>query len=344
MGKTMIAMSGGVDSSAAALLVQQQGDEAVGVTMHLFGKNASGNDVNDAKAVAEHLGLPFLLLDYSEEFRQAIIEPFVDEYLHGRTPNPCVLCNRVMKFDKLMDAAKEHGCDTLVTGHYARVEFDGEKYLLKKAKDGSKDQSYMLYRLTQEQLRHIRFPLGEYTKEEIRKIAEERGLVNARKKDSQDICFVPDGDYARVIEELRGQQSAPGPFVDKEGKTLGTHRGIIHYTVGQRRGLGISAREPLYVLKIEPQTNTVVLGPKEELFSRELDADGFHWISGQTPMAPVRARAKIRYHHKEEACTVIPGENGTSHIVFDDPQRAVTPGQSVVVYDGDTVLGGGFIR
>lgn len=344
MGKTMIAMSGGVDSSTAALLMQQQGDDCVGVTMHLFGQNASGNDVKDARAVAEHLGLPFLLLDYSEEFRQAIMDPFVEEYLHGRTPNPCVLCNRVMKFDKLMDAAKKQGCEMLVTGHYARVVFDGEKYCLKKAKDESKDQSYMLYRLTQEQLEHVRFPLGEYTKEEIRRIAEKNGLINAHKKDSQDICFVPDGDYARVIEELRGIRSAPGPFVDRDGTILGTHRGIIHYTVGQRRGLGVSAKEPLYVLEIQPENNTVVLGPKEQLFSRKLDADGFHWISGQTPDVPIQAKAKIRYHHKEESCTVIPGEKDTAHIVFDVPQRAITPGQSVVLYDGDTVLGGGFIR
>lgn len=344
MGKTMIAMSGGVDSSAAALLMQEQGDDVVGVTMHLFGKNASGNDAEDARQVAGHLGIPFRILDYSEQFRETIIQSFVDEYLRGRTPNPCVLCNRTMKFDKLMDAAREMGCDTLVTGHYARIEFDGEKYRLKKAADESKDQSYMLYRLTQEQLSCSRFPLGEYTKDEIRQIAEEKGLVNARKKDSQDICFVPDGDYARVIEEVAGRGSEPGPFLDKEGNVIGTHRGIIHYTVGQRRGLGIADKEPLYVLKIDPDRNAVILGYKEDLFSRQLDADEFHWISGEPPKEPLKAKAKIRYHHKEDECTVFPGEGATAHIEFVRPQRAITPGQSVVVYAGDMVLGGGYIR
>lgn len=345
MGKALIAMSGGVDSSVAVRLMQEQGEDCVGVTMSLFPKNAGDHtdDTAAARAVAERLGVPFYVEDYQEEFKKEIIDSFVQAYLHGRTPNPCIVCNKKLKFGKLMERAAQLGCDKVVTGHYAQIEKDSDTYLLKKAEDRNKDQSYMLYRLSQEQLEKSRFPLGAYQKTEIREMAKAWGFVNARQKDSQDICFVPDGDYARVIEEYTKEGSRPGPFVDTEGVAIGTHRGIIHYTVGQRRGLGIAAQEPLYVCRIDPEQNTVVLGYREKLFSRELDTEEFNWITGSIPTQPVRCRAKIRYHHEEELCTVYPEGDASAHIVFDMPQRAITPGQSVVLYDGDFVLGGGTI-
>ena len=343
MGKALIAMSGGVDSSVAVRLMQEQGEDCVGVTMALFPKSAGVDDTAAARDVAKRLGVPFYVADYQDEFKKEVIESFIQAYLHGQTPNPCVVCNKKLKFGKLLDRAAELECDKIVTGHYAKIEKDTETYLLKKAEDRKKDQSYMLYRLSQEQLGKSRFPLGTYKKTEIREMAEAWGFVNARKKDSQDICFVPDGDYARVIEEYTKEGSRPGPFIDEDGTVLGTHRGIIHYTVGQRRGLGIAAPEPLYVCQINPEQNTVVLGHREKLFSRELDADEFNWIAGNVPNQPVRCRAKIRYHHEEEPCTVYPEGEDSAHIVFEAPQRAITPGQSVVLYDGDVVLGGGTI-
>lgn len=345
MGKALIAMSGGVDSSVAVRLMQEQGEDCVGLTMSLFPKNAveHTDDTAAARAVAKRLGIPFYVEDYQEEFKKEIIDSFVQAYLHGQTPNPCIVCNKKLKFGKLMERAEQLSCDKIVTGHYAQIEKDSDTYLLRKAEDRNKDQSYMLYRLSQEQLEKSRFPLGTYQKTKIREMAEAWGFVNARKKDSQDICFVPDGDYARVIEEYTKEGSRPGPFVDTEGAVIGTHRGIIHYTVGQRRGLGIAAPEPLYVCRIDPEQNTVVLGYREKLFSRELDAEEFNWITGSAPTQPVRCRAKIRYHHEEEPCTVYPEGDSSAHIVFDTPQRAITPGQSVVLYDGDFVLGGGTI-
>ncbi len=345
MGKALIAMSGGVDSSVAVRLMQEQGEDCVGLTMSLFPKNAveHTDDTAAARAVAKRLGIPFYVEDYQEEFKKEIIDSFVQAYLHGQTPNPCIVCNKKLKFGKLMERAEQLSCDKIVTGHYAQIEKDSDTYLLRKAEDRNKDQSYMLYRLSQEQLEKSRFPLGTYQKTKIREMAEAWGFVNARQKDSQDICFVPDGDYARVIEEYTKEGSRPGPFVDTEGAVIGTHRGIIHYTVGQRRGLGIAAPEPLYVCRIDPEQNTVVLGYREKLFSRELDAEEFNWITGSAPTQPVRCRAKIRYHHEEEPCTVYPEGDSSAHIVFDTPQRAITPGQSVVLYDGDFVLGGGTI-
>lgn len=345
MGKALIAMSGGVDSSVAVRLMQEQGEECIGVIMSLFPKKAGEHtdDTAAARAVAERLGVPFYVVDYQEEFKKEIIGSFVQAYLHGQTPNPCIVCNKKLKFGKLMERAVEMGCEKIVTGHYAQIETDSDTYRLKKAEDRNKDQSYMLYRLSQEQLAKIRFPLGVFRKNEIREMAEAWGFVNARQKDSQDICFVPDGDYARVIEEYAQEGSKPGRFVDTEGNVIGMHRGIIHYTVGQRRGLGIAAPEPLYVCRIDPEQNTVVLGYREKLFSRELDAEEFNWIAKDVPAQPVRCWAKIRYHHEEEPCTVYPEGNDSAHIVFDSAQRAITPGQSVVLYDGDFVLGGGTI-
>ncbi len=351
--KAMIAMSGGVDSSVAALLIHQQGYDCIGCTMKLYDNQDAGisrehtccslDDVEDARAVARRLQMPYYVFNFSEDFREKIIDKFVSCYEKGITPNPCIDCNRYMKFDKLFDRAKVLGCKYIVTGHYARIEFDGKQYLLKKALDESKDQSYVLYSMTQEQLSHTLFPLGTMTKAETRQIAEENGFLNASKPDSQDICFVPDGDYAKVVELHSGKSAEPGDFVDTSGRILGRHNGIIHYTVGQRRGLGLSFAEPHYVLSVCPSDNTVVLGTHSELFARALNAGDFNWISGNAPASPLQCKAKIRYRHPEQGCTATANADGTVTVQFDDPQRAITPGQAVVLYDGDTVLGGGTI-
>lgn len=345
MGKAMIAMSGGVDSSVAARLMQEQGEECVGATMSLFEKqkDPGTDDAAAARAVADRLGIPFHIVEYRADFKKEVIDSFVQAYLRGQTPNPCIVCNKKLKFGKLLEFAESLGCDKIVTGHYAQIEYEQGTAVLKKAEDRTKDQSYMLYRLSQEQLKKSRFPLGTFRKTEIREMAEQWGFANAHKKDSQDICFVPDGDYAKVIERVVGEASRPGAFVDTQGRVLGTHRGIIHYTVGQRRGLGIAAAEPLYVCRINPEDNTIVLGFKENLFDRDLDAGEFNWISGEIPQQPLRCRAKIRYHHEEEPCTVFPTGKDTAHIEFESPQRAITPGQAVVLYEEDRVLGGGTI-
>ena len=353
MGKALIAMSGGVDSSVAALLTKAEGWDCIGCTMRLFDNEDAGiekergccslDDAEDARSVAFRLGMPFYVFNFTDDFRREVMGPFAESYRRGLTPNPCILCNRVMKFERLLLRARELGCDRLVTGHYARTEFDGERWRLKKALDPDKDQSYVLYMLTQEQLAAVRFPLGVLTKPQVRAIAEEHGFINAAKPDSQDICFVPDGDYPAVIRRLTGRELVPGDFVDSGGHVLGRHKGIECYTVGQRRGLGLSFPEPMYVTAVRPADNTVVLGPREELFSREVWVPDFHWIAGETPREPVRGRAKIRYRHAEQAVTASPRDGGVL-LTFDEPQRAVTPGQTAVLYDGDTVLGGGEIR
>jgi len=353
MAKALIAMSGGVDSSVAAYLMKEAGYECIGCTMRLYENEDAGvsrdqtccslDDVEDARSVAYRLGMPYYVFNFSDDFKEKIICKFINSYEMGRTPNPCIDCNRYMKFEKLHERAKILGCDKVVTGHYARIEHDGERYLLKKAVDESKDQSYVLYSLTQKGLAHTAFPLGSLCKSETRKIAEEHGFINAHKPDSQDICFVPDGDYARVIELNTGKKYEPGDFVDKQGNVLGRHRGIINYTIGQRKGLGISAAAPLYVCSIDTKNNTVVLGDDKDLYSDTLEADEFNWISGVVPASPVRCRAKIRYRQKEQPATAYPIGDAMVKIVFDEPQRAITPGQSAVLYDGDVVLGGGTI-
>ena len=351
--KALIAMSGGVDSSVAALLIKQAGYECMGCTMRLYDGDGTAegestccslSDVEDARSVAMRLGMPYQVFNFKEEFESRVIQKFADSYIQGITPNPCIDCNRYLKFGKLHDRGKELGYDYVVTGHYARIEqLEDGSYALKKALDPTKDQSYVLYSMTQEELAHTMFPLGGMSKTETRKIAEENGFVNADKPDSQDICFVPDGDYARVVEKYTGVKSQPGNFTDSSGNVIAPHKGIIHYTVGQRRGLGIASSEPYYVCRICPENNTVILGRHQELFSSETDVKEVNWISGTAPSGPVRCKVKIRYRHKEQPALVTPTGPDTVHIVFDEPQRAITPGQAAVFYDGDIVLGGGVI-
>ena len=354
--RVMAAMSGGVDSSVAAALLVGQGCEVAGATLKLFSNNDIGldtltrpccslTDVEDARRVAYKLNIDHFVFNFGDNFSRDVISRFADAYLEGRTPNPCIDCNRFIKFSKLLERARLLGMDCIATGHYAQVAQDAEtgRWLLKKSKDAAKDQSYVLAMLTQEQLSRTLLPLGGLTKTEVRALAEELGLLNAKKPDSQDICFVPDGDYAAFIEHVLGYKSAPGNFVDGAGKVLGTHRGIIHYTVGQRRGLGLVSERPLYVVRKDVASNTVVVGGEAELYSAAMTVSDLNFISVETVTVPVRAAVKTRYSQKETMATLYPPENGRMAVAFDSPQRAVTPGQAAVFYDGDTVLGGGII-
>ena len=333
-------MSGGVDSSAAAVLLQKQGYECDGATLALC-----GNEAGDAEAVARKLGMKFFVFEESQRFARCVMDKFVSEYCAGRTPNPCIDCNRELKFGAFLDRALEMGYDGIATGHYARVEHDEARglYRLLRGKDHGKDQSYVLYQLTQRQLSHLLLPVGEFDKPHIRAEAAGAGLSNADKKDSQDICFIPDGDYYRFLREYGNVNSPEGNFVDKNGSVLGRHRGLVGYTTGQRKGLGVSGGRPLYVISKNAEDNTVLLGGNEELFSSSLLASRVNWILGE-PAGEVRCTAKTRYSQKECACTVVPGENGTARVDFSEPQRAVTAGQAVVFYDGELVLGGGTIE
>lgn len=353
--KALIAMSGGVDSSVAASLMIDEGYQCMGITMKLYAGEdteikcekscCSIDDVNDARNVAASLDMPYYVMNFKDQFEEKVIKKFADTYINGGTPNPCIDCNRYLKFDKLMDKMKELGYDYVVTGHYARIEYDEDKkrYILKKGLDETKDQSYVLYNMTQEQLAHTKFPLGEYRKTEIREIAESKGFINARKHDSQDICFVPDGDYATFIEKFCGRKFEEGNFVDKEGNVLGCHKGIIRYTIGQRKGLGITSKEPLYVCGKNIEKNEVILGSNDDVFGEELYAEDMNCISIERPDTPVKCKVRIRYKQKEDWGTVYPEENGKVRIVFDKPQRGITKGQAVVLYDEDVVLGGGII-
>lgn len=350
MKKAIIAMSGGVDSSVAAYLTIKNGYECIGATMKLFGGEntestcCSLSDIEDAKQVSAKLGMPHYVFNFKEDFDEKVIKKFINAYEIGATPNPCIDCNRYLKFEKLMQRMRELDFDYVVTGHYARVEKSGSRFLLKKAADDSKDQSYVLYSMTQEQLAHTLFPLGELTKNETRAIAEKNGFINARKHDSQDICFVPDGDYAKFIEGYCGKSYAEGNFVDKNGHVLGTHKGIIRYTIGQRKGLGLSLPAPMYVCEKDTEKNEVVLCSNDELFSKSLDAEDFNWIAFENPPESLKVKARIRYNQKEEAATVTVTGKDSVHVEFDAPQRAVAKGQAVVLYDGDVVVGGGTIR
>ena len=347
-------MSGGVDSSVAAYLMKEQGYDCMGVTMKLFQNEEVGvprahtccslEDVEDARSVAFRLGIPYHVFNFADRFEETVIDRFVHSYECGITPNPCIDCNRFLKFDKLYRRAQELGYDYVVTGHYAQVSCDEEtgRFLLRKSADAAKDQSYVLYALTQDELSHTKFPLGGMTKPEVRQIAEEQGFLNAHKHDSQDICFVQNGDYADFIEHYTGRSYPPGDFVDLDGRVLGRHRGIIHYTVGQRRGLGLSFPEPMYVCRVDSDSNTVVLAPERELYSREVTAEDVNLISVPQITEPMRLKAKIRYRQSEQWATVTQSD-GRLHAIFDEPQRAVTKGQALVLYDGDIVVGGGTI-
>ena len=354
--RVCVAMSGGVDSSVAAVLLQEQGYELSGANLRMFHNEDLGEsrektccslaDAEDAALVARRLGFPFYVFDFAQVFRDTVIRDFVEEYQAGHTPNPCAVCNREVKFGALLRRVQALGQDFLATGHYAQVERDPDsgRYLLKRAADRSKDQTYFLYMLTQDQLAHTLFPLGGLHKAEVRQIAETRGLVNARKHDSQDICFVPDGKYADFIERTTGHPSPTGPFLDREGRVLGQHKGLIRYTRGQHKGLGLSTEEPLYVLEKDAAANTIRLGPDSALWTTELTAEQVNLISMPELTVPLRVTAKTRYSQREAAATVTSLPDGCIHVVFDEPQRAITAGQAVVLYDGEYVVGGGTIR
>ena len=352
----LIAMSGGVDSSVAAALMCRDGYSCIGVTMKLYANEEVGvprehscctlSDVEDARSVAEHLGMPYYVFNFTDDFARKVIDRFVSAYEEGATPNPCIDCNRFMKFEELYVRAKALGCDTIVTGHYARVAYDEgrKRWLLKKSCNEAKDQSYVLYFMTQEQLRHTQFPLGTFPdKEAVRAVAEDYGFLNARKHDSQDICFVQNGSYAEFIEQYTGKQYPPGEFVDREGRVLGQHKGLIRYTVGQRRGLGLALPAPMYVYRKDVERNQIVLAYAKDTRVRALTATAFNWIAYEAPEEPVRVTAKTRYHAKEAAASAEVNPDGSVRIVFDEPQRAAAIGQAVVLYEGELVAGGGTI-
>lgn len=353
--KALIGMSGGVDSSVAALLMQEAGFECVGATMRLYDGQAEAagegktccslDDVEDARSVAHRLGIRHYVFNFTQEFRQEVMEKFARVYYQGGTPNPCIDCNRYLKFGKLLQRAEELGCDVVVSGHYARVEQDPEtgRWLLKRAADSAKDQTYFLACLTQAQLARIRFPLGELTKPQVRQIAQAHGFLNARKHDSQDICFVPGGDYTAFLTGFTGKSLEPGDFLNQKGEKLGTHRGAVCYTIGQRKGLGISLGEPVYVCGKDMAAGTVTLGPNETLFSRSLVAEDWVFFPFEQLTEPIAVTAKIRHSQFDQPAMAYPEENGLVRVVFDQPQRAISPGQAVVLYQGDTVIGGGTI-
>ena len=342
----LIGMSGGVDSSVAAWLMLQQGFSCTGATMRLHDYHCGGtDDVQDARAVAQKLGISHRELEMKSEFSQAVIEDFVRAYEKGQTPNPCIRCNRFLKFGAMLDAALEMGYDYVVSGHYAQIRQDENtgRYLLYKAADKTKDQTYFLASLNQQQLRHILFPLGSLTKPEVRQIAQEQGFLNARKRDSQDICFIPGGDYAAFLEQFTGKKYPEGNYLDLAGNIVGRHKGAVCYTKGQRKGLGIALGEPVYVCSKDMQNNTVTVGPNEALYSPALRANDWNWLPFPDLTEPMAVTAKVRHSQTELEATVYPEENGFARVEFKVPQRAVTPGQAVVLYQGDLVIGGGTI-
>lgn len=345
--KALIAMSGGVDSSVAAHRMLQSGYHCVGATMRLFEKTdcKCGSDVEDARSVADRLGIPFYVFSFAEQFQAQVMDPFVRSYEQGLTPNPCVDCNRHLKFKELLQKASELGCDCIATGHYASIRFDPDtgRYLLYKAADKAKDQSYFLYSLNQQQMSRIRFPLGDLTKEQVRSIAEKEGFLNAGKKDSQDICFIPDGDYYAFIRSYTGKTYPGGNFLNADGQVVGTHQGAVGYTRGQRKGLGLAMGEPVYVLGKDMEANTVTVGSNDSLFSRTLWASDWNFFPFDRLTAPLRVYAKARSRMAEQPATVYPEENGICRVEFDEPVRAITTGQAVVLYDGEQVIGGGTI-
>ncbi|EKU71545.1 tRNA (5-methylaminomethyl-2-thiouridylate)-methyltransferase [Selenomonas sp. F0473] len=352
--RVVVAMSGGVDSSLAAALLLEQGYDVVGVTMRLSDENrdidpendrscCSLSSVDDARRVADVLGIPHYVMDFTAPFRTSVIDYFLDEYLRGRTPNPCIACNRYIKFEGLLHKSAELGAAYVATGHYARIDDASGRWRLRKGKDSEKDQSYVLYHLNQETLARVLLPLGDFDKASTRRMAEEYRLPVAHKPESQEICFVPRDDYKAYMKEKRPGHSMPGDIVDRSGNLLGHHEGISFYTIGQRRGLGIAAPQPLYVTALDAERNRVVVGGAEDVYAKELVASDLSWTMWDTLREPRTVRAKIRYGKREAAARLIPDANGGLRISFAEPQRAVTPGQSIVFYDGDIVLGGGVI-
>jgi len=347
MSKVIIGMSGGVDSSVAAAVLLEQGYDVIGVTMKLWNGEqtdagcCSLSAVNDARRVADKLNIPYYVMNFEADFTKYVINNFIDEYKNGRTPNPCIACNKYIKFDALLEKAKAIGADYVATGHYAKISNNNGVFSLERAADEKKDQTYFLYNMTQYQLAHTLMPLYDITKDTTREMAEKMGLAVANKPDSQEICFVPDGDYAKFIEQTAGK-SPIGNFVDESGKIVGQHKGIIHYTVGQRKGLGIALNRPVYVTKIDTQTNTVILGGDGLQLSDTLTASNVTYIPFEKLDGSMKCTAKIRYNTKDAPCEIFPTDNG-GRVVFDQPQRAITPGQAVVFYDGNIVLGGGII-
>lgn len=354
--RVIIGMSGGVDSSVAAYLLKEQGYEVIGVTMKLRNnedfEEDSGSDsccslssVEDARRVCDNLGIPFYVMNFTEIFEQKVVNYFIDEYFKGRTPNPCIACNKYVKFDALLKKAAALEAKYVATGHYARILYDKnlDRYLIKKSATAAKDQTYVLYNLVQSQLEHILMPLGDYKKEETRRIAAKLNMGVADKPDSQEICFVEDNDYGKFLEQKRGKDIKSGQFVDTKGNVLGKHKGIVHYTVGQRKGLGIALGKPMFVVDIIPEKNQIVLGEENEVFKKELTAINMNFLPFDKLQNPMRVKAKIRYSAKESEAWVIPiGENRTK-LIFDEAQRAITPGQAVVLYQDDYLIGGGVI-
>lgn len=351
--KALIGMSGGVDSSVAALLMLEAGYECIGATMRLYGGQASPgsktccslDDVEDARSVAHRLGIKHYVFNFTEEFQQQVMDQFVAVYQAGGTPNPCIDCNRYLKFGKLLQRAQELSCDVLVSGHYAKVQQDPAtgRYLLMRAADRAKDQTYFLACLSQQQLSRIRFPLGDLTKAQVRELAEKHGFLNARKHDSQDICFVPGGDYTAFLTAYTGKELEPGDFLNTQGQVVGRHRGAVCYTIGQRKGLGLAMGEPVYVCAKDMAAKTVTVGPNEALFSRELWAKDWVFFPFEQLTEPLAVTAKIRHSQFDQKATVYPESDGLARVVFDEPQRAISPGQAVVLYQGEMVIGGGTI-
>lgn len=341
MKKALIAMSGGVDSSVAAYLMQQAGYICAGATMQLW----ENTQTQDARDVAARLGMDFYVFDYTSDFRQKVIDTFVACYEQGGTPNPCVDCNRQLKFGMLLEKALAMGFEKIVTGHYASIQKDSvtDRYLLFRATDDKKDQTYFLSGLTQKQLAHIEFPLGAFSKDAVRQIATQQGFLNASKRDSQDICFIPDGDYLSFMKHYTGKDYPCGDYLDLAGNVVGKHNGAVGYTIGQRKGLGLAMGQPVYVCQKDMEKNTVTVGSNDDLFRTTLRANNWNWIPFPALTEPIRVTAKIRYRHTEQPATVYPEENGFARVEFDTPQRAITTGQAVVLYDGNMVVGGGTI-